>query len=62
VLGTVPKTVSGFSWEKRKKGKIVLLWIIGLFLFVSIVAATLFIYERSLRQAGIGVRISDTRG
>lgn len=61
VLGTVPKTVSSFSWERRKKGRIILLWIIGLFLFVSIVTVALFIYERSLREAGIGVRISDTR-
>lgn len=62
VLGTVPKTISSFSWEKKKRGKMILLWVIGLFLFVSIVTATLYIYERSLRQAGIGVRIHDNRG
>jgi succinoglycan biosynthesis transport protein ExoP len=62
VLGTVPKTVSSFSWERKKRGKAILFWIIGLFLFVMIVTATLFIYEKSLRQAGIGVRISDSRG
>jgi succinoglycan biosynthesis transport protein ExoP len=61
VLGTVPKTVSSFSWERKKRGKVILLWVAGLFLFVLIVTATLFIYEKSLRQAGIGVRISDTR-
>jgi len=62
VLGTVPKTISSFSWERKKKGKMILLWVVGLFLFVSIVTVTLYIYERSLREAGIGVRISDIRG
>lgn len=61
VLGTVPKTISSFTWEKKKRGKMILLWVIGLFLFVSIVTVSLYIYERSLRQAGIGVRISDSR-
>jgi uncharacterized protein involved in exopolysaccharide biosynthesis len=61
VLGTVPKTVSSFSWERKKRGKVILLWVIGLFLFVAIVTVTLFIYESSLRQAGIGVRISESR-
>jgi len=62
VLGTVPKTISGFSWEKKKRGRMILLWVVGLFLFVSLVTATLYIYERSLRQAGIGVKISESRG
>ena len=61
VLGTVPKTISIFSWERKKRGKAILIWIVGLFLFVLIVTATLFIYEKSLRQAGIGVRISESR-
>jgi len=61
VLGTVPKTISHFSWERKNRGKILLLWIIGLFVFVSLVTVTLYMYERSLRQAGIGVRISDSR-
>ena len=62
VLGTVPKTISSFSWEKKKRGKMILIWVVGFFLFVSIVTATLYIYERSLRQAGIGVRISTSGG
>ena len=61
VLGTVPKTISSFSWEKKKRGKMILLWVVGLFLFVSLVTVSLYIYERSLRQSGIGVRISDSR-
>ena len=61
VLGTVPKTISSFSWERKKRGKAILIWIVGLFLFVLIVTATLFIYEKSLRQAGMGVRISESR-
>ncbi len=59
VLGTVPKTVSHFSWEKKKRGKMILLWIVGLFLFVSIVSGALYIYARSLKATSIGVELHE---
>ena len=59
VLGTVPKTVSHFTWERKKQGKIVLLWIVGLFLFVSIVSGALYIYARSLKATSIGVELHE---
>jgi succinoglycan biosynthesis transport protein ExoP len=61
VLGTVPKTMASFAWERKKRGRVILLWIIGLFVFVSIAIASLYIYERSLRKAGIGVRITEEK-
>lgn len=62
VLGTVPKTIASFAWEKRKRGKMILIWAIGIFIFVSVVTGTLYIYEKTLREAGIGIRISESRG
>ena len=62
VLGTVPKTVAAFAWEKQRRGKMILIWAIGIFIFVSVVAGTLYIYERTLREAGIGIRITESRG
>jgi len=59
VLGTVPKTVSHFTWERKKQGKMVLLWIVGLFLFVSIVSGALYIYARSLKATSIGVELHE---
>lgn len=59
VLGTVPKTVSRFAWEKKRQGKMVLLWIVGLFLFVSIVSGALYIYARSLKATSIGVELHE---
>ena len=62
VLGTVPKTIASFAWEKRKRGKMILIWAIGIFIFVSVVAGTLYIYERTLREAGIGIRLTESGG
>jgi uncharacterized protein involved in exopolysaccharide biosynthesis len=62
VLGTVPKTIASFAWEKRKRGKMILIWAIGIFIFVSVVTGTLYIYERTLREAGIGIRLTESRG
>jgi succinoglycan biosynthesis transport protein ExoP len=59
VLGTVPKTISRFRWEKKKQGKMILLWIVGLFLFVSIVSGALYIYARSLKATSIGVELHE---
>jgi uncharacterized protein involved in exopolysaccharide biosynthesis len=61
VLGTVPKTIASFAWERKKRGKMILIWAIGIFIFVSVVAGTLYIYEKTLREAGIGFRITESR-
>ncbi|UCF05321.1 MAG: hypothetical protein JSV33_15620 [bacterium] len=55
VVGTVPKTVARFPWERKKRGRMILLWIIGLFIFVTAVSGALYIYARSLKRTGIGI-------
>ncbi len=59
VLGTVPKTVSHFAWEKKKLGKIVLIWTVGLLLFITMVSGVMFIYAKALQESSIGVELSD---
>lgn len=61
VLGTVPRTVSHFAWERRKRGRMILMWIIGLFLFVSLISGAMYIYARSLEGLSIGVELSVDR-
>ncbi len=53
VLGTVPKTISHFAWEKKKRGRMIVAWIIGVFLFISVVSGTLYMYARALSSANI---------
>jgi hypothetical protein len=55
VVGTVPKTIANFPWERKKRGRMILLWIIGLFIFVTAVSGALYIYARSLKGTGIGI-------
>jgi uncharacterized protein involved in exopolysaccharide biosynthesis len=59
VLGTIPKTVSHFAWERKKRGRLIVAWIVGLFLFVSIVSGSLFMYARMLEGTDIGVELSE---
>ncbi len=59
VLGTIPKTVPQFAWEKKKWGKRFLFWIIGLFLFVSIISGAIYFYARTLSSSGLGVKITE---
>lgn len=58
VLGTVPKTVAHFEWERKRQGKIILIWIISLFIFISIVSGALYMYARALKSSGIGVELT----
>ncbi len=59
VLGTVPKTVGHFTWERKKRGKMILLWIVGLFLFISIVSGAMYMYARNLRSTSIGIELHE---
>ena len=59
VLGTIPKTISRFDWEKKKKGKMILIWSIGLILFASLVSGALFVYSLALQESSIGVELTD---
>ncbi len=59
VLGTVPKTVAHFAWERQKRGKMIVAWVIGIFLIVSIVSGALYMYARTLKSSGIGVELTE---
>jgi len=59
VLGTVPKMASGFEWERKRKGKVILFWIIGVALFSAILAGSFYVYSKHLKSAGLGVEIKE---
>ncbi len=59
VLGTIPKTISHFAWERKKRGRMILIWSIGLILFVCLVSGALFIYSQALQESSIGVELAD---
>jgi len=59
VLGTVPKMASGFEWERKRKGKVLLFWIIGVALFSAILAGSFYVYSKHLKSAGLGVEIKE---
>jgi uncharacterized protein involved in exopolysaccharide biosynthesis len=59
VLGTIPKTVAHFAWERKKRGRLILAWIVGLFLFVSFVSGALYMYARVLEGTNIGVELNE---
>ncbi|MBN1164966.1 MAG: hypothetical protein JXB45_10335 [Candidatus Krumholzibacteriota bacterium] len=59
VLGTIPKTISHFAWEKKKRGRMILLWIIGIFIFISMMSGALYFYAMSLRGSSIGVELTE---
>ena len=61
VLGTVPKTVAHFAWEKKKRGKMMVVWIMGIFLFVSIMSGVLYMYAKALKSSGIGVELTEKK-
>lgn len=58
VLGTIPKTVAHFAWEKRKRGRMLVAWIIGLFVFISIMSGALYMYARALKASSIGIELT----
>ncbi len=59
VLGTIPKTVSHFEWERKKRGRIFLIWTIGMLLFITMVSGAMFIYAKALQESSIGVELTE---
>jgi uncharacterized protein involved in exopolysaccharide biosynthesis len=59
VLGTIPKTVSHFTWEKKKRGRMILIWSIGLLFFITMISGAMFIYAKTLQETSIGVELSE---
>jgi succinoglycan biosynthesis transport protein ExoP len=61
VLGTVPKMEAGFSWEKKQRGVIIISWIVGVTMFVSILSGALYMYANRLKASGLGVELRDEK-
>jgi succinoglycan biosynthesis transport protein ExoP len=57
VLGTVPKMASGFSWEKKQRGVVIVTWIAGVMLFIAILSGALYIYAKHLKSSGLGIEL-----
>jgi capsular polysaccharide biosynthesis protein len=59
VLGTIPKTISHFAWERKRRGRMILIWAIGMLLFITLVSGAMFIYAKALQETSIGVELNE---
>jgi succinoglycan biosynthesis transport protein ExoP len=59
VLGTVPKMVAGFSWERKQRGVMIIAWIVGVAVFVAILSGGLYLYANRLKSSGLGIELRD---
>ena len=59
VIGTIPKTMDRFPWEKKDWGRKILIWIVGLFLFISLISGAIYFYANTLKSSGLGIKISE---
>ncbi len=61
VLGTIPKMADGFSWERRRRGVVIVSWFVGVVLFVALMSGTLYLYAGYLKSSGLGVELVEDR-
>ena len=61
VLGTIPKMEACFSWEKKQRGVMIISWIVGVAVFVSILSGSLYLYGNSLKSSGLGIELRDEK-
>ena len=59
VICTIPRTIEHFSWEKKDWGRKILIWIIGVFFFISIISGAIYFYANTLKSSGLGIKISE---
>jgi hypothetical protein len=57
VLGTVPKMETGFAWEKKQRGIMIVSWIVGVILFIVVMSGAFYLYANYLRSSGLGLQI-----
>ena len=57
VLGTVPKMAAGFAWERKQRGLMIVSWVVGVVLFVSIMSGALYMYANKLKSSGLGIEL-----
>ena len=60
VLGTIPKTVEQFQWERKEMGRKILIWIVSIFLFTTLISGAIYFYANSLKSSRLGFKISET--
>ena len=46
---------------KKKRGKALTAWIVGIFIFVSIMSGVLYMYAKALKTSGIGVELTEKK-
>ncbi|MBN2071243.1 MAG: hypothetical protein JW814_07270 [Candidatus Krumholzibacteriota bacterium] len=61
VLGTVPKTIARFSWEKKKRGRMIVIWSIVLVVFIGLISGAMFMYAKALDSNNIKVELNVNR-
>ena len=57
VLGTIPRTVEQFSWEKKRRGRLVIFWAIGVILFSVVMSGALYVYGKRLQRSSLGIEL-----
>lgn len=60
VLGTIPKTIEQFQWERKEMGRKVLIWIVSIFLLTTLISGAIYFYANSLKSSRLGFKISET--
>ncbi len=61
VLGTIPKMMTGFAWERRRHGRMILFWIVGVVVFVAMMSGVFYVYGKLLKGSGLGIELREDR-
>lgn len=57
VLGTVPKTVSHFSWERKKRSKAIFYWIVGVLVYITLLSGVFYVYSLGFKGSEIEIHM-----
>jgi hypothetical protein len=52
---------TGFSWEKRQRRVIIVSWVVGVTIFVSILSGALYLYANILKSSSLGIELKDEK-
>jgi hypothetical protein len=52
---------AGFSWEGKRRGIVIISWIVGVSVFVSILSGALYLYANSLKSSGLEIELRDEK-
>ncbi len=59
VLGTIPKMAAGFSWERKRRGLMIVSWIVGVTVFAAILSGALYIFSDRLKSSSLGIELKE---